>query len=627
MAEIQYNSSSDSEGSDVLEGTPVKENCNKTLIIPPLITRNIQLQYPTLSKPEGSLLKKNDKLCSVNPSSSSHTYHAKSSATKKQTQSKMKGKKVGTLRSSSSPQGHVSSEETDKYEKIHTNMSLHSTSSSSPLSSGESDEDVNYIKRGRRYTIESTDSEVSETEESLQPQMVASEVSIYGRRRNIILLSDSEESVTDKAEVLAVSDSGTVDVLEKSSTMHDISRSVYREKELIESSDSEGRSVNEGIGRPSISDEPSLEITPDENASIQEVESDSENGNPVLETSSSGKFSVQDKGFKLSIHSTEEINDCSVKTVKKYDHTSDGGVKEHTSDGCETVQENVNVNKTKSYCLKSDASFNDCTILKEFPTAHLAQTSVNFQNDFQPNILTPELYVSKQTVQSNKLQYLEQSLQAVTISEKKNPGVSSADTETLIIQKIRLQSETASVIREIEKLKMILRSTNLANLPDRGTRLQMSLTEKEIKLKKLKEHWKSSNFDTVSDAVEHVRKPDIYEFEDDALVSSLPKAGTIHRKTAFLGSIPSTTGMGQRALQTHRAEKAMTADTLKHLHVTLKSCPGEDVIAEDPKTLSSSVELMPHQKRALAWLMWRESHKPYGGILGMFFNLISQGVA
>ncbi|XP_021941205.1 transcription termination factor 2-like isoform X5 [Zootermopsis nevadensis] len=541
MAEIQYNSSSDSEGSDVLEGTPVKENCNKTLIIPPLITRNIQLQYPTLSKPEGSLLKKNDKLCSVNPSSSSHTYHAKSSATKKQTQSKMKGKKVGTLRSSSSPQGHVSSEETDKYEKIHTNMSLHSTSSSSPLSSGESDEDVNYIKRGRRYTIESTDSEVSETEESLQPQMVASEVSIYGRRRNIILLSDSEESVTDKAEVLAVSDSGTVDVLEKSSTMHDISRSVYREKELIESSDSEGRSVNEGIGRPSISDEPSLEITPDENASIQEVESDSENGNPVLETSSSGKFSVQDKGFKLSIHSTEEINDCSVKTVKKYDHTSDGGVKEHTSDGCETVQENVNVNKTKSYCLKSDASFNDCTILKE----------------------------------------------------------------------------------------MILRSTNLANLPDRGTRLQMSLTEKEIKLKKLKEHWKSSNFDTVSDAVEHVRKPDIYEFEDDALVSSLPKdpAGTIHRKTAFLGSIPSTTGMGQRALQTHRAEKAMTADTLKHLHVTLKSCPGEDVIAEDPKTLSSSVELMPHQKRALAWLMWRESHKPYGGILGMFFNLISQGVA
>jgi hypothetical protein len=64
----------------------------------------------------------------------------------------------------------------------------------------------------------------------------------------------------------------------------------------------------------------------------------------------------------------------------------------------------------------------------------------------------------------------------------------------------------------------------------------------------------------------------------------------------------------------------MTVDTLKHLHGSLKSCPEEDVIAEDPKALRSSVQLMPHQKRALAWLMWRESHKPNGGILGKFFN-------
>jgi transcription termination factor 2 len=32
------------------------------------------------------------------------------------------------------------------------------------------------------------------------------------------------------------------------------------------------------------------------------------------------------------------------------------------------------------------------------------------------------------------------------------------------------------------------------------------------------------------------------------------------------------------------------------------------------------VELMQHQKHALAWLMWRESHKPNGGILGKLFN-------
>ena len=74
------------------------------------------------------------------------------------------------------------------------------------------------------------------------------------------------------------------------------------------------------------------------------------------------------------------------------------------------------------------------------------------------------------------------------------------------------------------------------------------------------------------------------------------------------------------ALQIHQGERAMTVDTLKHLHGSLKTCPQEDVIAEDPHSLKSSVKLMQHQKHAVAWLLWRESHKPNGGILGKFFN-------
>ena len=46
-------------------------------------------------------------------------------------------------------------------------------------------------------------------------------------------------------------------------------------------------------------------------------------------------------------------------------------------------------------------------------------------------------------------------------------------------------------------LQFLLRSSNLSSLPDRGTRLQLSLTEKQMKLKKLKEQWQSSNFDAV----------------------------------------------------------------------------------------------------------------------------------
>ena len=54
------------------------------------------------------------------------------------------------------------------------------------------------------------------------------------------------------------------------------------------------------------------------------------------------------------------------------------------------------------------------------------------------------------------------------------------------------------------------------------------------------------------------------------------------------------------------AEKAMIADTLKHLHVALKSYPEENILAEDPRSLRSNVRLMQHQKHGLAWLMWGE---------------------
>lgn len=69
------------------------------------------------------------------------------------------------------------------------------------------------------------------------------------------------------------------------------------------------------------------------------------------------------------------------------------------------------------------------------------------------------------------------------------------------------------------------------------------------------------------------------------------------------------------ALCTYLTQQTMTLDVLKILHKSLDTCPLSDVLIDDPKGLM--VPLMPHQKYAIAWLMWRESHKPFGGILGM----------
>ncbi|KAM4790714.1 transcription termination factor 2 [Cyanocitta cristata] len=62
-----------------------------------------------------------------------------------------------------------------------------------------------------------------------------------------------------------------------------------------------------------------------------------------------------------------------------------------------------------------------------------------------------------------------------------------------------------------------------------------------------------------------------------------------------------------------RAVHRATFEAINHLHKSLESCPTEETAAEDPSGLK--VPLLQHQKQALAWLLWRESQRPCGGIL------------
>lgn len=61
------------------------------------------------------------------------------------------------------------------------------------------------------------------------------------------------------------------------------------------------------------------------------------------------------------------------------------------------------------------------------------------------------------------------------------------------------------------------------------------------------------------------------------------------------------------------AVKQATSEAINHLHGSLESCPDTDTEAPDPKGIK--VSLLAHQRRALAWLLWRETQKPCGGIL------------
>jgi hypothetical protein len=243
MTEIHCDSSSDLESSDVLEGTPVKEDYNKTLIMG-LASKKIQPHVAALSECEESPLRKKDEEGSLNHSTPVYIENeSKSCATAKECHSQKKGKKLGMLRSSRSLQAHVSSDE-------------------------ESDEFTPDGRlRHRRYAVESPDSETSQSrggtlldtpEEPLCSLKLTSK-KCKNRQRWNVLLSDSEGSVTEEAEGLVVSDSPELlktvpadcsdkkkkctldasdsdasDIPEKSATA-----GKYRDRKLIESSDSE----------------------------------------------------------------------------------------------------------------------------------------------------------------------------------------------------------------------------------------------------------------------------------------------------------------------------------------------------------------------------------------------------
>jgi transcription termination factor 2 len=67
-------------------------------------------------------------------------------------------------------------------------------------------------------------------------------------------------------------------------------------------------------------------------------------------------------------------------------------------------------------------------------------------------------------------------------------------------------------------------------------------------------------------------------------------------------------------MATHLAERNLILERLRDLHASLDSRPPDSAHAPAPSGLVS--DLMPHQLHALAWLRWRETQRPCGGILG-----------
>ncbi|XP_063231621.1 transcription termination factor 2 [Bacillus rossius redtenbacheri] len=164
-----------------------------------------------------------------------------------------------------------------------------------------------------------------------------------------------------------------------------------------------------------------------------------------------------------------------------------------------------------------------------------------------------------------------------------------------------LQEKMSTLMKERDKMKTVLRTSNLAALPDNGARLQMQIELYEKEIRQMRRDLQSIILNN----------------------ASLPKAWSGSASSqlnkpfpqASFPQQPRVVPPGTKALEALRVERSLTNDALEQLHGSIKSCPSEETLADDPNGLKTGIQLMPHQKRALAWLTWRETQNPRGGVL------------
>ncbi|NXU00979.1 TTF2 factor, partial [Buphagus erythrorhynchus] len=192
------------------------------------------------------------------------------------------------------------------------------------------------------------------------------------------------------------------------------------------------------------------------------------------------------------------------------------------------------------------------------------------------------------------------------------------------------------LVVQLKQKKSTLATVNVQLLPDKGERLLKQVQDLEAALSALNistaDTSEKGQDSTSSSCHEEALSNPVGRPGGTKLIMPLPLQDPTAKATAgshshpsaaaTLGSSGQSFGMsvgvqnlygGRMTEDRIRAVHSATVEAINHLHKSLESCPTEETAAEDPSGLK--VPLLQHQKQALAWLLWRESQRPSGGIL------------
>ncbi|XP_038206847.1 transcription termination factor 2 isoform X2 [Zerene cesonia] len=151
---------------------------------------------------------------------------------------------------------------------------------------------------------------------------------------------------------------------------------------------------------------------------------------------------------------------------------------------------------------------------------------------------------------------------------------------------------------DLQGVKLLLDTMDLDTLPDGGVKLIERLTVLEAEVR--------NQGDKVANMVVEpadIAKDGFDKSEKGLSWDDIQKVSNAVQPRMF----------GKQAMATHMAERNMILDRLRDLYESLASRPSEETHAPQPRAVRTP--LMPHQRHALAWLLWRETQRPSGGIL------------
>ncbi|XP_071522203.1 uncharacterized protein [Panulirus ornatus] len=210
----------------------------------------------------------------------------------------------------------------------------------------------------------------------------------------------------------------------------------------------------------------------------------------------------------------------------------------------------------------------------------------------------------------------------------KSPEISTIHTSGSSSPGVEVRSKLEAKKEKLKELQMMYRAVNTRALDDGGQKLRKHISEleKEIMMLELKDNISSVTAEPkvvyVGNPSQQYRQTEVHDYSHNLVTSPNQKIKPHQQLSQHvldaLYAADRNYGArnygGKISTARERQMVRITGDAIEDLHSAVKSAPDVEEV-EEQQPLGLKVSLMPHQCRALAWLLWRESQLPPGGIL------------